>query len=1424
MTGISYKDSNGATQTVTLNYALLTLMSTTQGQYYTPTPPFALPVQNNCPTCHIHIWVNQPNRNASYWMLTSIVLPSGKSYAFTYNGYGELTKIQYPTGGYTAYDYGAFTHEETYWLDYSLYRGSDFREVTARRICRDPSGVCGGGGTPEDLTTFAPIVDSTKANNASIDVVDPLGYKNHHEFSQVNLQYYPKYYSPRELLHQVYSETGTLLRTVQTDYTYLDGSFCSDCWVYPLRVTTTLNDSSGTALVSKIEYTYDTYTARVMYPPYFPQGGTDYTNQSPTNRTRDVDNPVTILEYAYGSGAPGPLLRKKTATWLHVQGWDYAASLHIMDRKTNDQVQDPSANKLAETQYEYDSFTEGITSSGAVQHDSAYGTSYTYRGKLTAIKRWRNSDGAYLTTRFQYDDAGNGRKMVDPLLHPTTMSYADSWGNSACAPGSGNAAAYLTSVTNALGQITRATYNSCSGTMASLTDVNSQTSTYSYDLLNRLTQTSLPDGGQTTICYTDMGGAGCTQALPPFKVVTTKKIDSVQNLISTTVVDGLGRITQTQLNSDQQGIVYTDTTYDGNGRKSTISNPYRSQSDGTYGITTYKYDALDRTCVVIPPDGTAASGNSCPTTAPANDVFTSYGGNTTTVTDQAGKKRKSASDALGRLITVWEPDSSGNFVNETDYTYDVLNNLTSVVQSGSRQRTFTYNSLSQLTSASNPESGTIGYTYDADGNLLTKADARNITTTYAYDQLHRLTGKTFSNLDPALSYFYDQTLYNGLTIANGIGRRTGMSDAAGAEAWSYDAMGHVLTERRTTNAVSKNTSYTYNLDGSIATLTYPSGRVITYAYSAAARPLSGVDTANVINYALSASYAPHGALASLLLGQPNVSPPPPCRGCPPPPPPFQGMQLNYAYNPRLQPAGIRAWSTNGIALDLTYSFDLSAANTVCQTNLGTPTNNGDVAVITNNLNSARTQTFCYDQLNRIQKAQTQATTGQYAWGLSFGYDPWANLLSANVTQGSAPMLSVGVNAQNQVNNPGFSYDPAGNLLNDGSYGYTYDAENRMKTGAGVMYTYDGDGKRVQKSNGKLYWYGMGTDVLDESDATGNITDEYVFFGGNRIAHSKWPSAAINYYFADHLGTARVVTSATGTILDDSDFYPFGGERIVVSSSGNNYKFTGKERDSESGLDNFTARYFGSSMGRFMSPDPDDDSGFENQDDPQSWNAYAYVRNNPLNLTDPSGEVFCRSATDAEMRGLTQVCDVTNTEYVNDPSKYKGYTHYDCSCDTDADKAAYARFQRDQLPPGVADMLHQAGVTADNGVKAGALFMAENAAGLAIGRGIGLGIEAINAARAANAAAEVAEISNLVAKAASTVGNQGAVASSKAAALAAAEQFLGPGARAIRAGRGTGEIIGAISADGQRVVRYTSIDKASPYINLENKLTGGHLHI
>ena len=118
------------------------------------------------------------------------------------------------------------------------------------------------------------------------------------------------------------------------------------------------------------------------------------------------------------------------------------------------------------------------------------------------------------------------------------------------------------------------------------------------------------------------------------------------------------------------------------------------------------------------------------------------------------------------------------------------------------------------------------------------------------------------------------------------------------------------------------------------------------------------------------------------------------------------------------------------------------------------------------------------------------------------------------------------------------------------------------------------------------------------------------------ANTLQPSSAsgVNYYLADHLGTTQVELSSAGQVLWNGEFTPFGTE-IDNGTTTNRYKFTGKERDTESGLDYFGARYYGSNMGRFMSPDDGTD---QHPDNPQSWNLYTYGRNNPLVFTDPTG--------------------------------------------------------------------------------------------------------------------------------------------------------------------------------------------------------------
>ena len=146
---------------------------------------------------------------------------------------------------------------------------------------------------------------------------------------------------------------------------------------------------------------------------------------------------------------------------------------------------------------------------------------------------------------------------------------------------------------------------------------------------------------------------------------------------------------------------------------------------------------------------------------------------------------------------------------------------------------------------------------------------------------------------------------------------------------------------------------------------------------------------------------------------------------------------------------------------------------------------------------------------------------------------------------------------------------------------------------------------------------MSLGIVAESDLVGNLKSEYVFFDGERVARKDFPGNTISYYFSDHLKAASVITVSAGNIKSESDYYPWGGELQFINNDSNHYKFTGKERDVESGLDYFGKRYYSSAMSRWTSPDPISFSK-KHLAFPQRWNKYSYVQNDPLGRIDPDG--------------------------------------------------------------------------------------------------------------------------------------------------------------------------------------------------------------
>jgi RHS repeat-associated protein len=118
---------------------------------------------------------------------------------------------------------------------------------------------------------------------------------------------------------------------------------------------------------------------------------------------------------------------------------------------------------------------------------------------------------------------------------------------------------------------------------------------------------------------------------------------------------------------------------------------------------------------------------------------------------------------------------------------------------------------------------------------------------------------------------------------------------------------------------------------------------------------------------------------------------------------------------------------------------------------------------------------------------------------------------------------------------------------------------------------------------------------------------------------------VEYYHQDAIGNVRAVTNQAGQVIERHDYVPFGEEWCGTAvcgsvSPGQPKRFTGKERDAETELDYFGARYYGSKIGRFTTVDPVY-TWNDNLLDPQRWNRYAYGRNNPLRYVDPDGKVI-----------------------------------------------------------------------------------------------------------------------------------------------------------------------------------------------------------
>jgi len=843
----------------------------------------------------------------------------------------------------------------------------------------------------------------------------------------------------------------------------------------------------------------------------------------------------------------------------------------------------------------------------------------------------------------------------------------------------------ITAYGTSVARTSAAVYDFYTGLVTTATDVDNNVSTVTeYDALGRPTKVrnaaGTPLESWTRTEYDDVNR----------RVVVRSDIDSMGDgrKVSVQHFDQLGRVRLTRTLEDpltedpynERHGIKVETRYktvDGYTYQ-LVSNPFRAATSSqaanepTMGWTLSTAWSNGRRSEVETFSGAALpvafGGNNTNSTG---IVRTDIEANATTVTDQAGKQRRSITNSLRQLIRVDEPDANGNLgsiespLQPTFYSYDVLGNLIRVEQ-GVQTRMFVYDSLSRLVSATNPESGTISYRYDPNGNLTQKTDARGVVTNYTYDALNRVTMRSYSGeagyTTPSVTYTYDN-------LPNAKGKLTKVSSSISTtEYTAFDIIGRVTASKQVTDGVSYETGYVYNLAGAVVEETYPSGRKVKNTLDASG-DLSMVQSGKCLDAALGTnaacinaaglwSYARHfsynaaGAVTGLQLGN--------------------GLWESAQFNSRLQPTQIALGATQGatnlLKLDYDYGTTANNGNVLSQT-ITVPTvgeSSGFVAV----------QTYNYDSLNRLKQAAEMVTpTGgspTLSWKQAFTFDRYGNrnFDEANTTtlprdcveagnpvvcESVRPVVNPSVNPLNNrfSSGQGWSYDAAGNTTADPQgRTFTYDAENKQvkvesfdANGSPIntlgVYYYDGDGKRVKK-----VVPATGETTIFVYDASGRLVAEY----STVVANSA--DAKVAYLTADHLGSPRINTDANGNVTARHDYHPFGeaiGTLAAVHGSPQprtatlgyttdtvRKQFTGYERDKEINLDFAQARYYSSRLGKFYSVDPANAGADEEY--PQSWNGYAYGGNNPILFVDPDGREYLLCDKDRK-NCVTQTDDI-----------------------------------------------------------------------------------------------------------------------------------------------------------------------------------------
>ena len=770
--------------------------------------------------------------------VTAVWLPDGRSYKFRYNSYGEIGRIELPTGGAVEYDYGPGVAAaygsglvDLGWSGGDAPGDAPYLQQTIVRrawVRREyPNGgtgasfarrtVYGGSGSscgPDPESTVGVLHYKPNGTPEGIPVGGTLHWFygspcGSMQWAITNPAYSPPWKDGREFRTDSVAPDGfTVRRKVEMKW---EQPAAGTTW--PLtqpetnnskktnhpQVTQILTTLSDTGQVSKQTYSYDQY-----------------------------GNKTDVYEYDFGATAETLQLRRRTHTDF-VSAAAYVGAnvdpllgphLRSLPKETWVSADGGSTNKLSLTKFDYDqlALTPRANITGLcvtfpnAQCTPANPTSLVARGNPTGVTSYTNPAGGTgaITTTSAYDVAGNVVSMTDangmsnPAGHTTQILYGDSFCNGAGCDDTFNPNTFAfvhqikspkpdpTNTYSSAADLTTTTvYDFWTGLVYSTTDANNQTTSFEYEgqpaKLDRVKAVMRPDGGRTDFNYGDTAG--------DLFVQTLTALDGTRTLESKRYFDGLGRVYRSATYENSvatQPWLNVDTEYDELGRARQVTMPYRSAGGGT-PLTEGEWSNAKRRETTYDDLGRIRMLTTRPDNAA---VDTDYCGDRVLVTDQEGKQRISKTDALGRLAEMWEVASNdpakypgvaaipsevtaglpvtSAYGYRTEYFYDAPGNLRRVKQ-GTQQRFFAYDSLGRLVRAKNLEQG-------------------NFTPDGAGGDFPALTDNTSgeNNGDWSTGYVYD---------ANG--NLTKRKDARNViAAYGYDALNRNITVTYTTPSES----------------------------------------------------------------------------------------------------------------------------------------------------------------------------------------------------------------------------------------------------------------------------------------------------------------------------------------------------------------------------------------------------------------------------------------------------------------------------------------------------------------------------------------------------------------------------------------------------------------------------------------------